>query len=100
MEFNIKTKILILVLAACVAFPVVFTETVTVGSLDHDCTDIECSPCLQIEAAEHFQKTFKQTGRFLLNAVNFVFLTQTFIKNTGFISCLFSPIALKVRFNS
>ena len=101
MEPGKKSKVLFLLLAVCIAFPVVFTEALSYDSLDHDCTDTECLPCHLIEAAKHFRKTFRQAGSFLLGAVDYLFFpAKTFITDTEFISCICSPVTLKVRFNS
>jgi hypothetical protein len=98
MKLRSETKILFIVLTACFAFSVVFAEIHTAA--DHDCIGEGCPVCLQIEAAEYFLKLLKLTViSLLLWAAYSVFLAQNRIKITGTIY-RFSPVALKVRFNS
>ena len=93
-------KILLLVLAVCIAVSVVFAETIIAGSLDHDCSRANCLICLKIEAAKYFIRTFKLAGILFSLAALLVYGAQIFLKYSEFIACPSSPIALKVRFNT
>ncbi|MCL2066446.1 MAG: hypothetical protein FWG99_03160 [Treponema sp.] len=94
-----KRKIVLLILAFCIAFTVIVTETLTAASLDHDCIETDCSPCFQIEAAALFLKTIKLAGIFLFLAVYLVLFLQT--PKSNIFACFNcpSPVMLKVRFN-
>ena len=100
MEPRPKRKILLLVLTACFVFSVIFAVTLTAAAHDHDCTGEGCPVCLQIEAANKFLKALKLAGTGLFSAVCSVFPVQIRKKHTKFTPFLFSPVALKVRFNS
>jgi len=95
-----KSKILILILAICIVVPVVFIEFLSNILLEHDCTSIVCSSCLLIEAVKIFLNTLRFTVIFLCIGIHLMFFIHSFVKNRETISCLFSPILLKVRFNS
>ena len=117
MELDSKRKVLLLVLAACIAFSVIFTKTMTAANLDHahvqgvsalslqayqsgvvDCNH-GCSSCGQIDAAKYFLNTLKQAGLFIFWAACMVFL-HLFQKKYSEFNCYpLSPIALRVRFN-
>ena len=98
MKFNLK-KIIFLILAVCIVFPVVFAGTIASIRLDHYCLE-NCSPCLQIEATKCFLNSLRVLSIFLFFALCLVFLLQVYKKYTGFVFYPLSPILLKVRFNS
>jgi hypothetical protein len=100
MELRFKRKILLLILAACIAFSVVFAETLTTGVHEHDCIGEGCPVCLCIEAAECFLKTLKVTGTGLFLAACSVFPGQFHKNPAGSAVYSLSPVLLKVRFNS
>jgi hypothetical protein len=99
MELCLNKKNLLLIPAACIAFSVVFTETLIAAEHDHDCTGEGCSVCLQIETAKCFLKNLKLTVISLFFSICLLFSVQIRIKYVFFIPLL-SPVALKVRFNS
>jgi len=99
MELCLNRKTMLLVPAACIAFSVVFTETLTAAEHDHDCTGEGCPVCLQIEAAKCFLKNLRQAVLGLFFSLCLVFSAQIHKKYAYFIPLL-SPVALKVRFNS
>jgi hypothetical protein len=100
MESRFRWKLPLFVLAVCVAFSVVFAETLIVGVNEHDCIGEGCPVCLRIEAAECFLKTLKQAGTGLFLAACSVFPGQFHKKSAGSAACSLSPVLLKVRFNS
>jgi hypothetical protein len=100
MESRPKGKILFLALAVCIAFSVVFAETLIANDLDHDCTGEGCPFCLTIETANNFLKSLKLGALAVFLAACPVFAVLNFRRYTEVISCTFSPVALKVRFNS
>ena len=97
-------KTLFLVLAVCVVFSAAFTILLTARSFDHICCVNEvsaCLPCLQIEAAKVFFRTLKLALAIMLFAVCLVFhlqSTKTRSENNNIYS--YSPVSLKVRFNT
>jgi hypothetical protein len=98
MEFNSKTKTVFLALAVCVVFSAFFTETLAAASLDHDCTGEGCPICLEIQIATNFLKTLKLAGIILFITALLMFPART--HHTTELPCLYSPITLKVRYNS
>ncbi|MDR2729863.1 MAG: hypothetical protein LBB81_03075 [Treponema sp.] len=100
MEHYQKRKALLLILAACIAISVVFTEAVIAAVYDHGCTGEGCPVCMQIETAQSFLKAIKLAGISLVLAVCLVFSGQSHRKSAESIPCLFSPVVLKDRFNS
>jgi len=99
MELSLKKKIPLIVLAVCIFFAVVFTETISADH-DHDCIGTDCPVCLLIEAGNNFLKTLKITGLLLFTAF-LTYFTRVFInKYVWFNTCHLSPVTLKVRFNS
>jgi hypothetical protein len=102
MELGSKRKILLLTLTACIAFAIFFSETLAAAELDHDCIGEEhgCLICLQIEAINNFLKTLKIAGIIVFFAGYLVFSAQTFQRHMGFITYLYSPVALKIRLNT
>jgi len=99
MESRFKGKIPLLILAACIAFSVVFAETLTAAEHDHDCIGKGCPVCLRIEAAECFLKILKVAGICLSLAACSVFPAQ-FLKKPAELVAYPSPVSLKVRFNA
>jgi len=95
-----KRKILLLVLAVCIAFSVVFTGNLTAGEIDHDCTGENCPYCLHIETAKGFLKALKTAGSFSSLTGHLVFTAKIPENNAECNIYPQSPIALKVRFNS
>jgi hypothetical protein len=100
MELGSQRKVLFLALAACIAFSVLFAESLIADEHDHDCIGEGCPICLQIETTNNLLRTLKLAGLFCFLFVCTVFLSLTFQKYTEITICVFSPIALKVRFNS
>jgi hypothetical protein len=100
MEQRFKWKLPLLILAACIAFSVVFAETLTAGVHEHDCIGEGCPVCLCIEAAECFLKTIKVAGTGLFLAACSVFSVQLCKKFAGSAVYSLSLVLLKVRFNS
>jgi len=99
MELCLNRKTMLLIPAACIAFSVVFSETLTAAQHDHDCTGEGCPVCLQIEAAKCFLKNLKQAVIGLFLTFCCVFQVQVYRK-LAYLILLLSPVALKVRFNS
>jgi hypothetical protein len=99
MELYSKTKIVFLTLTVCIVFSFFFTETLAASSLDHDCTGEGCPFCMEIEIANNFLKTLKLAGIILFFALFLMFPART-LYNTELSPCLYSPITLKIRFNS
>jgi len=99
MELYLNKKNLLLIPAACIAFSVVFAETLISAEHDHDCTGEGCPVCLQIEAAKCFLKNLKLAVIGLFFSICLLFPAQIRIKSAFFIPLL-SPVALKVRFNT
>ena len=100
MQLCPKRKILLLVLAACITFSVVFTENLAAGEIDHDCTGENCPVCLNIETAKGFLNTLKSAGSFSSLTSHLVFTAKTPENSAECNIYPHSPIALKVRFNS
>jgi hypothetical protein len=100
MEFTPKRKILLLSLAACIAFSVVFTVDLTAASHDHICSGDDCPVCLYIEMAHIFLKTIRLAVIGLFLALCLAFSVQNHKKYAGYAAYLLSPVTLKVRFNS
>jgi hypothetical protein len=99
MELRSKNKTLLFFLAVCIAFSVVFAETMIAAEYNHDCTEKDCPVCLQIEAAQYFLKTLKFAGIGLFLAVFLAFSVQI-RKKLAYFTPFLSPVTLKVRFNS
>ena len=103
MELLLKRKILLLALTLCIAFPVVFTEMLTVAELDHECITKgeNCRPCLYIEAAKSFLKTLKPATDITVYSAADVKPTFQYPQDyTGCNTYPFFPITLKVRLNT
>ena len=91
---------MLLVLAICIAFSVVFTANLAAVDIDHDCTGENCPVCLHIETAKGFLKTLKTAGSFSSLTSHSVFTAKISENNAECNTYPHSPIALKVRFNS
>jgi len=100
MELYSKRKIHLLIPSVYAAFSAILSVILTASKYDHDCTGEDCPICMQIEAAQSFLKTLKFAVINLVLAVCFLFHTQTGLKYAASITYHFSPIELKVRFNS
>ena len=100
MKFYTGRKFIVFVMAACIAFSLVFTMVAAMDCREHDCIGEGCPVCLWIETVECFLKTLKQAGIGLLLAVCSLFTVQIYKKYAEFTSCFLSPVLLKVRFNS
>ena len=106
METRPKIKLLLLVLAVCVVFPVIFGEILVSFDAGHECHEnhgtarTECHVCLKIEIARNLLKTLKAASAcFCLAALLFCLNLK---KLKYFILPLrqLSAVALKVRSNS
>jgi hypothetical protein len=95
-----RGKILLLALAACIAFSVVFTTNLAAVDIDHDCTGENCPYCLHIETAKGFLKALKTAGSFSSLTGHLAFTATIPENNAEYTIYPHSPIALKVRFNS
>jgi hypothetical protein len=100
MEMNLKRKTLFLILTVCIAFSVVFAVTQTAIILDHNCTKDDCPDCRQIEAAKYFIKTIKLALIGLFFTILLSLPCQIQKKYAESAAYIFSPVTLKVRFNS
>ena len=100
MELCSKKKILLLVLAICITFSVAFAGNLAAGEIDHDCTGENCPVCLHIETAKGFLKTLKTAGSFSSLTSHLAFSATIPENNSECNIYPYSPIALKVRFNS
>jgi hypothetical protein len=100
MELRPKNKVLLLAMALCMVFSLVFAEIVIADEPDHDCAGEGCPFCLIIETTHNFLKSLKFAALAVFLTVCPVFLIQTPPKYTDFPLSLYSPVALKVRFNS
>ena len=100
MEQCQKRKILLLVLAICIAFTVINTEILANSNLDHDCMGVACYICLIIQTAKNFLKNLHLAALCFCLAVLLMciaLINQNYPETRLF---FFSPIAFKVRFNS
>jgi hypothetical protein len=100
MELRHQRKVLFFALAACVIFSVVFSETVIAGEHDHDCIGEGCPFCLLIETANNLLKSLKLAGLLCFLTACTVFAALAFQKYAKISPCVFSPVALKIRFNT
>jgi hypothetical protein len=100
MEPRYKRGILLLALAVCIAFSVVFAGNLAAGDIDHDCIGENCPVCLHIETAKDFLKTLKTAGSFTFFTGHFAFIAAIPENSAECAMYPHSPIALKVRFNS
>lgn len=93
-------KVILLTLAFCIAFSLVFAEIHAVRCLNHNCILANCPICLQIEIANNFLKVLKMAGMILLFSGCMLFFTGILQTHPGPAAYSLSPVALKVRFNS
>jgi len=100
LNLNLKRKTLLLILAACITFSVVFTVNQTAAILDHKCTNHNCPHCRQIEAAKYFIKIIKLAIIGWFFTVLLIFSNQIHKKFAVTAAYILSPVTLKVRFNS
>jgi len=96
MKLLSKRKIILLVLALCLVISIIFAETLTTDSHDHDCTGMNCLICLRIELA----KSLKLASITLLFITCPVFSALIPGICTGLYNYPISPVMLKVRFNT
>jgi len=90
-------KLAHIILAAVIFLAVVFTGTLSAANHDHDCIGSECPVCLIIEAGSNFHNALKLTGvLFFTAAITAAVCIFFLIPQVR----AFSPVALKVRFNS
>ena len=102
MAMRPKRKVFFLVLAICITFSIIFTETLTASILDHDCIGEQngCPFCLLIRMAKNLLNALQLAGLIVFLIVCFTPPpAQTTKKHIRFIPSPNSPIALKVRFN-
>jgi ABC-type spermidine/putrescine transport system permease subunit I len=100
MTFLPKNKALLLILAAFIVFPVLFTMPLISTEIIHDCAADNCRTCIKIEAAKSFLKTIKLAivllpVCFLLSFLASFFLKYSFISNNQT-----SLVEIKVRLNA
>ena len=100
MEIRSKRKTLFLVLAICIIFSVSFTEFLAADDYEHDCVGEGCPICLQNQMTANFRRTLKMAGFTVFFAFVLIFLVQTSKKLTEFVLLPYSPVTLKVRFNT
>jgi len=100
MKLYSKRKILLLILAICIAFWVLSAESLIAREHDHICTGAGCPVCLHIEAVKCLLRTFKLAGLFALFAVCYAFFARTSLIYDEFTRFILTPIGLKVRYNS
>jgi hypothetical protein len=93
-------KTLFLALAVCMVFSVFFAEVLIAKEHDHDCNGEDCSSCLLIETVNIFLKSLKLEGLTVSLTVGSAFPALSFQKYTAITHCGFSPVTLKVRFNT
>jgi hypothetical protein len=100
MKLRPQRKILLLALAVCIVFSFVFAEVLIAKEHDHDCIGEGCPSCLLIEIANIFLKSLKLGGLSGFLAVCPALPVLSFQKYTEIAHCGFSPVTLKVRFNT
>jgi len=104
MEIRPKIRILLLALAACVAFPFFFTETLVVVEIEHDCCTKEetqeCITCLHMLAAINLQLKLKIAALVSSSFEPLLFSIQINRDYNDLHIDYLSPVELKVRFNS
>jgi hypothetical protein len=100
MELRPKRKMLFFTMVACILLSVVLIESLAADGHDHDCKGEGCPVCMQIETAQNFLKALKIAVLASFLAVFLAFTAQTYLKPADSTTNPFSPITLKVRFNS
>ena len=98
----LNKKPLLIAFAVFIVFSVVFTESLAAEDhdLDHDCTGESCPFCLQIIAAKNFLKSLKYAGLASFAAFCPMSPVHHPAKITDFAPLPYSPVTLKVRFNT
>ena len=102
MEIRSKKKALFLALAVCMILSVVFTGVLAASILDHKCIGEEngCPYCLQIKAAKMFLKTLSIAFLVLVLDDSLLLPACRPQKISEFAPLIYSPVSLKVRFNT
>ena len=113
MKLQSNMSILLLAMAACIAFSVILTGVLIAGCLDHDHsegkihlisstakTEPDCPICQKIEMAEIFLNALKLANIILFFISCFVFIVQSQNIHKTHEAYFLSPVALKVRFNT
>jgi hypothetical protein len=113
MKLQPNKSFLLLAMAACIAFSIILTGTLIAGCLDHvhsegrvrligstAKTEPDCPICQKIERAEIFLKALKLASITLFFIGCFMFIIQTSNTHKTHDAYRFSPVALKVRFNT
>ena len=106
MEIRPKTKILLLAVAICIAFPVIFGEVLVSLDIGHEChgnhggVEASCQVCLKIELARSLLKTIKMVSAGLTLAALLHLFTRSKLEYSEQKYFNLSPILLKVRINT
>jgi len=104
MKVCAKIKIMLLVLMISIVFPFIFTETLVVAEIEHDCCTTEetqdCIPCLHYLVAINFLNNLKYSV-FIPSSLAII-SSQIKIPEWHSRSNYYylSPVELKVRFNT
>jgi len=101
-----KIKVLLLVLAICITFSVIFGEILISFNIGHECSEshvnamTECHVCLKIEITRNLLRILILAGfGFAITALLRIY-NQNILKYSQLNYFSFSPIILKVRINS
>jgi hypothetical protein len=100
MTFLPKTKALLLILAALIVFPVIFTIPLISTEIIHDCGADNCRTCIKIEAAKSFLKTIKLVIVLLSVCFLLSFLASFLSKYSLINNYQTSLVEIKVRLNA
>jgi len=100
MEPRCKKSLLFLAVALCIIFSVVLAENFAAVDIKHDCIGESCPICLHIETAKGFLKSLKAAGSVTFLSSHLVFTAKTPDNSGECDTHHYSPLALKVRFNS
>jgi hypothetical protein len=100
MEPDFKKKILLLSLAIFIAFSALSAETFIASGHDHECTGENCQVCLRIEIVKCFLRIFNLAGLVVFFAAIRAFFALVYRAYNEFSYYVFSPVMLKVRFNT
>jgi hypothetical protein len=100
MKLRPQRELLFLALAVCMIFSFVFAEVLIAEEHDHDCIGEGCPFCLAIEIANNFLKSLKLGVLTVFLTVSFALPALSIQKYTEITHCGFSPVTLKVRFNT
>jgi len=108
MEMRSKIKIMLLALAICVVFLIVFNDFHITSDTGHEChedhsrhesADIKCHVCLKIELARFFFKTLKLISFGFFPAALLLYFACKKSEYSDFIFYILSPVKFKVRMN-